>query len=447
MKSIQFRKNSLNHGMTADDVIGCLIFFLMMYPVFLSSLSRFFLPGPMGLVCTMAAVILGFMYYGRQPAIRGTWGFLSLMVLTGLTVVLNNRDLENREYSQALTYFCLIVLAMTLYRRSEWWRLFWLVTKWFAWMHLAFGIFFLINRDLQIRMIVPLFQLDKGLNALLISNIRKGFMTGLTEHYSTMAMYMALGLVNYAGVACSLGTGKTNNKWIMLVLFALGMILTGKRGPILFVFAALAMTYWVVNHPFTLKQYLYTILLILAAVIGFIVAFRTMPQIQSVVARFIESSGSGDITNGRVYLFWGHCLDLFRQKPLFGWGWRDFRYRTIVEYGHDRMNDAHDIYIQLLAETGVIGLLIFLVFFAASLFVAYRAVQMQKKHKLLNDEAYMSLQAALCFQLYFLMYGVTGNPLYDNRSYVPYFICCTIGYSAHYIQRKKLLMMSGGMKR
>ena len=39
---------------------------------------------------------------------------------------------------------------------------------------------------------------------------------------------------------------------------------------------------------------------------------------------------------------------------------------------------------------------------------------------------YGLMNFSLAMQIFFLLYGFTGNPLYDREMFVPYFIACAI---------------------
>ena len=43
-----------------------------------------------------------------------------------------------------------------------------------------------------------------------------------------------------------------------------------------------------------------------------------------------------------------------------------------------------------------------------------------------DDSGALYLMISIAVQFFFLMYGFTGNPLYDKEMYLPYFIACTI---------------------
>ena len=112
---------------------------------------------------------------------------------------------------------------------------------------------------------------------------------------------------------------------------------------------------------------------------------------------------------------------MFGRHSLVGIGWGQY-----VNQGGWFWN-IHNIYIQLLVETGIIGFIIYCGWF---LFHLVRTWSMYSKMRV-NPEDYMNkdyclMNFSLAMQIFFLLYGFTGNPLYDREMFVPYFIACAI---------------------
>ena len=60
----------------------------------------------------------------------------------------------------------------------------------------------------------------------------------------------------------------------------------------------------------------------------------------------------------------------------------------------------------------------------------YKAIKEGVVDTYLSDEQNVALKMAFAYQIFFLLYGITGNSLYDPQCYYPYIICCAMGYSA-----------------
>lgn len=76
-------------------------------------------------------------------------------------------------------------------------------------------------------------------------------------------------------------------------------------------------------------------------------------------------------------VLWRVALDLFRERPLTGWGPDTFRYRCSERAGLPEENtdlQAHNLYLELLATSGILGLVAWLLILGALLLPAVRSL-------------------------------------------------------------------------
>ena len=259
------------------------------------------------------------------------------------------------------------------------------------------------------------------------SYMARDYRSGFTAHYSTNSIYLSLGLVCWSCglVGCR---GKFRAKDVALsLIFLLALFLTTKRGPLLASLAAIAVSYLFVNRiKFTgtvLKVIVFVGIVVM--VCGVLAMF--IPAIQATLERFVELS-EDDTGNGRTYLY-DLAWHLFYGNPIFGSGWGSYsKYVATTslgamyrELGFSAMS-AHNVYLQLLAETGVVGLLLFVV--PALITVTS---SMRRSNYCLESFVYgdsFCLWACLGVQVFFLVYCFSGNPLYDPQCYITYFTSC-----------------------
>lgn len=382
-------------------------------------------------VCMIASLICMLLYGNMNGGLSLTKINRSSVVIWGvlfLPIILNNQDIENGRILYLLYYLIIIIWGFFLETKCGWDQKAWVVIRVFCLIHFAAGLFLLANKNLLLSEIVPLFSTNDNAHRLLVDSIENGYMTGLCYHYSTMGMYMAIGTIAFSGVLFQNKKIKMRDI-ILFILFLIGLAMTGKRGPLLFTILSLGIAVLATREKrFTRKQLQRGVAAALILIVSFIVAYINIPQLKQVIDRFSFSSGDlNDLSSGRIEYFWVYAIDMFLDSPIFGKGWRAFKYSGI---GTLNANDAHNIYIQLLAEVGLVGFVLVVSFMIRALIATYKAIRENEVCLCLSDKSMCIMKMSFAYQIFFILYGFTGNPLYDPQCYYPYIICCAIGYSA-----------------
>jgi len=285
-------------------------------------------------------------------------------------------------------------------------------------------IFLFFNRDFYMRHIVGLFPETKD---RLINWYNQGCMAGLTPHYSTNAMLLVTGVIMMALIYVEY----RNKKNLFFLLFLLvALLLTGKRAHIVFSAAALYGTYYfslVKENPF--KKLFKMIGLVLALVLVVVIGIQFVPALANGITRILQlfDSGSGADDDNAVmarFELWALAIRAFKAHPIFGIGWKQFRDTISVTRNSQYAFDTHNVYLQLLCETGIIGFVIYLAWF---LFMFFKTMSLYR-HMIakVKGPTRIHLNFALTYQIFFLMYCCTGNPLYDYLTSIPYFFACGI---------------------
>ncbi len=255
---------------------------------------------------------------------------------------------------------------------------------------------------------------------------------GLVLYTGTAGNLIFNGLTAFAAIILM---KKEKKNWILwwgvIGIFALSAVLIQKRG-FLLDFAAGVLFLFILGlrkeklARISVNRLLWTVLLILAGVTGFYVLYRFVPLVNSSVnalaGRFSGEDATLSTLNGRTQLY-ELAFRLFRSNKLTGIGWGGFRLRSTGVF--DRMSDntyaAHNVYIQLLCETGVIGLTAFLAAVGNVLLWAclrYRRLVLNEP----DGEERVIVGAGIFLQVFFLAYCMSGNPLYDYNFLISYFI-------------------------
>jgi O-antigen ligase len=167
----------------------------------------------------------------------------------------------------------------------------------------------------------------------------------------------------------------------------------------------------------------------------FEVSSQFIPELANFVNRFYQTAESGDVTLGRIKRL-NESLQIFKMHPIMGIGWNGSSY--YFEQSSDIFINVHNIYAQLLCETGIIGATLYYAFFISNLIYAIKVIKCVKNEKI-NEKDKNVICTAFMIQVFFLLYGFTGNPLYDFQMLFPYVASCSIitYYRRVILQNKK----------
>ena len=143
------------------------------------------------------------------------------------------------------------------------------------------------------------------------------------------------------------------------------------------------------------------------------------PVRQLVVRLGLLSLDEYAATSGRN-LLWGAAIEVFRSHSLVGIGFGNFavylREAFHIEGVHENL--THNIYYGLLAETGVVGLGLILGLMATSLAQSWRLLRVMRD---MQDELGQYVMAfSIAMQVWFIVYGFTGNGIYDWHEFFFY---------------------------
>lgn len=202
--------------------------------------------------------------------------------------------------------------------------------------------------------------------------------------------------------------------WPLLALFGVQMFLNGYRG----VWATTVVIFLgYLAWNFKRRWQIALTLILMLAVIGWVVLNASLPaglELPSVMERALNSFSSDDLAAGARMLAWRFALELAGESPILGLGLNAFRERYLrlalpaaLTMG-ERGIAAHNMYLDMLVEVGLLGLVAFVWLFVA----AFR-----RQRELLRltavDRQLHSIVVGLSFMLLsFLIWGFTNSPLH-----------------------------------
>lgn len=270
---------------------------------------------------------------------------------------------------------------------------------------------------------IPIAIFPSGAESLRLE-YNSGCMPGFTNHYSTNGMLLACGLIISGSYYIACENSKLKNI-LLFVVFTVAILFTGKRAHIIFGLAAVFVGYYVYMSDKKKSRLMNSVGILLMGLVAIFIIINYIPALSMVFNRFLETAEAGDVTLGRTKM-WAAALKFFKSNAVFGIGWEQIRHRTIWQL------NIHNIYIQLLAETGITGFLFFVSFF---IYILVRSIRLLSQMKM-NNECENWCQAmvfSVSMQVFFLLYGFTGNPLYDKEMYFPYYIACAVYLCCRYM--------------
>lgn len=297
------------------------------------------------------------------------------------------------------------------------------------------AIFQYINSDLYSKIILPLFEHSQKEEVLRLYNY--GYYTGFTEQTAFLAGYLVFGI----GVIITLyRTALISSKWKCLFVLSTpillyALMLTGKRAHLLFMVVSAILTLIVTsvikkNFNKLVKLTGSIVMIIILSIVSlpkllmnnnFFINNRLLHRISTSIEGFISGE---DITSGRVDLY-AYSIELFKESPILGIGWREFSEFSVGMINVDTGSHPHNIYLQLLTELGLLGFVIFLIPVVYIYFITIKSL------KYISDNSSHiiwepMIKFSLYIQTFFLLYGLTGNLLTDHLFILIYFFSITM---------------------
>ncbi len=346
--------------------------------------------------------------------------FIGLLLLFITVILRNNIRLYLHDY--ALFSFFFFYTIGLLYTSD--------FTKGFKYF-LSFAVAIIIKILIQnskidvkfllslIQKFVILFSLTIILHPIfpnLISSIRDYFTKDpslIVENYLNQNNYVFGGIFADRAVAAFYGSitvflgiyyisiKKYYRTIIYLTIGLLAIALTGKRGPFVAAIFASLFTYIMYNR-IAAKKILYTLLIATVLIVVTFYIFKNTEFGYPFYERFFNNDNF--LTNrDDIYI---RLIQDIKIKPLIGFG--------TGSTDKDLGIAGHNIYLNIFRENGLIGLFLFLFF----IFLLFIDIFYKKQIKIDYLVFYMVF-------VYFIIYGITGNPMYDN--YILLFTFLSIG--------------------
>lgn len=214
---------------------------------------------------------------------------------------------------------------------------------------------------------------------------------------------------------------KFDTKKVLLFLLQVGsLFLCSKRAVLLYIVITLLL---IIPVYMSLKKkkninkitfWLISISLIGVLCINFIEPLRNV---------FLKNSyyiSKGNILNGREKLY-SEAIKIFLAHPIFGIGINNYHLYNGLDL------DAHNVYLQILAENGIVG---FLILVPGFIYILVQTILLYRKNRTCK---YIPISIAI--QIFFLLYSLTGNAFYDMNMLYLYLCVVSINSSITVVKK------------
>ena len=404
--------------------------YLVLFVLF-SFLFHFFINTFPSYVFVISEILLVSLFLFSKP-IRANNNLLYFWIIAFIFIFVSflNSGRENQALFNVITIFCGIVLLVGY---SEQVNTYQCVLKWIVVLSVffAFGVLLqLFWPDIYL-LVLNLFPQDFAYAVISRTGEEELELTGtagFTTNPGFSAGYIVAGLFAYV----SLHYKEIRIKHVLVILFLVfAMLCTGKRAHALFFVLAILFSYIALSPNYKLLSRFIKVLVI-ALIVFFVYnqvsdyLVRNIPFFAELLTTQEGLNEGEDITSGRTILY-EQALKLYQENPVFGIGWRQFRKTTSSLMFSGKSMDTHNVYLQLLCETGIVGLIFIIPAFLAFWFKTLRSIRQLDQDP---DDYFIIWKPLLWFsfiyQTFFLMYGLTGNVLYDCHYETMYFFSCSI---------------------
>ena len=313
-------------------------------------------------------------------------------------------------------FFCLFGIAFFFSQFSGWQRIFHKWLKIGCLFHLLFTFFsvFFIDKSLEI---TSYFLSSEAQQWTARWAKELHHYAGISGQTGTNAFFFSLLISIFTAELCSL------RKKHIITLFLLclswcGLFLTGKKGLIIASIISTLAVYWNSINRMERKRIIVLIISMFTVLLS-IICVIYHSQIYNLFYVSVVS---------RLRIM-GGMLTAISEKPLLGNGLNSVSYFTYDTHL------GHNIYMQMWVEQGIIGVVLLISSLAYSLLLTYR----KNRQIILNGgHVQVSNYFSLFLQVFVIIYGFFGNPIYDYNIIIVFFLSIASAVAASNCENKNI---------
>lgn len=318
------------------------------------------------------------------------------------------------------------ILAILYSFLGSWHSLFIGVLKYFALFHIGIAFISVCLPSLSLKVFQRILPLDQ-FQITQRWMFENGAYAGISGQIGTIAFFEVVAITIF--LSTILVERKRISNIALLLLAAAMLILSQKRGLTLAIAIAAAcvvFVYWLSKR----KDIKWIVVAAILMSIALPIMLMIFPPTRTMIMRTLSP---GALTGrGEIYAV---ALEVFADNPWLGNGIGTLggvlQARNVLS---GIVSTGHNIYLQLLAEVGIGGFVAFvatMLFTLADTVLKLMAISKCPSSKRSGESA---LLMSLTFQIFFMVYGMSGNPLFDYTQFAVYVFFVAGGYSSYFSQ-------------
>lgn len=252
-----------------------------------------------------------------------------------------------------------------------------------------------------------------------------GQFAGIAGEVSFNAFIISVGMIAlFARIFCE---KKVKLRYLLcLIVMYYTIILSGKRSFLLMVPIIVCMIFLI--KAIAGKNKNMTVILIIMLCIGPIV----FNQFLTDIIMNILSNGKGaslsrgiDLSNREI--FWNIAINMIKSKTVFGSGLFSYDNAYNAFFGKNLVfAGAHNSYLQLLAELGSVGGILYFLSIIYSYFISVKVVWKKLRYESGISKENYSLIFSFGVQTLCITYGMSGNPFHRPQQLIMYFLALAL---------------------
>ncbi len=271
-----------------------------------------------------------------------------------------------------------------------------------------------------------------------ISVGRKGFTIDAAFTAYLLCAGISLYFIEYA-VSDNKFSRNALKKIFYSLIMLVAMVMTGKRSFLIILFTALIVVFLAragVNSRRFIRTIVFSVVILCLAFLVVMFAYRNGASnaLSRIGSTLVGISNGEDVSNMRST--WAGYMNEWRQgHELFGIGWESFKNRILFTPYGGKVPNGHNTYLQIMCETGYVGVSIYVILLIFTFFVSVINVMWFSKNR---DREMLVLSMFSSFLvLAFGMYSFLGNAIYDSVIFLYFFGAVRLGAMLQKIKKQK----------